>query len=177
MQKNYRPKNEQEYAQNTGYLRSFLESIIKELSIKVSAKKEEQIKKIPKESEFVSNKSYLKNNDILDESEARLLGATYNILSSDSGSHILSTPQEKYRLLFNMTIEVIVLILSNFKNKIPEIKSEADKSRELLGGTTGWGGPMLYGDTKQKLEQLEGYGGKFIEEIREKLIKELEESE
>jgi len=173
--KNYNPKNEQEYAQNTGSIRSFLESIIKELSLKVSVKREEPIKKISEESEFMSNKAYLKNNDILDESEKRLLGAIYNILSSGGGSHILATSQEKYRLLLNMCIEMIVLILSNFKKKIGEVKSESEKARELLGGKSEGGFPILFGDAKQKLKQLGGYGGRGIEEMREKLRKEIEE--
>ena len=176
--KNYNPKNEEEYAQNTGSIRSFLESIIRELSLKVSVKREEPIRKIPNESEFVSNKAYLKNNDILDESEKRLLGAIYNILSSDGGSHILATSQEKYRLLLNMCIEMIVLILSNFKKKIGEVKSESEKAREMLGGKSEAGQPILYGKTpEENLKLLKGYRGKGIEEMKEKLRKEIEKEE
>lgn len=175
--KNYNPSNEQEYAQNTGYLRTFLESFIGELSTKISLKKEESIKKIPNETKFISDKAYLKNNGILDEKEGRLLNSIYGILSSDSGSHILSTPQEKYRLLLNMTIEIVVLIFSNFKGNLTNIKSENDKAREMLGGRAEAGLPSVYGTAQEKLKQLKGYGGKLIEEMREEILKEIEKEE
>jgi len=48
------------------------------------------------------------------------------------------------------------------------------EQRKMLGGESEAGFPSLYGTPEQKLKQLEGYGGKRIEEIREELIKEIE---
>jgi len=54
-------------------------------------------------------------------------------------------------------------------------KIQRDKTREILGGKSEAGLPILYGSTKEKLEQLKGYGGERIEQMREELMKELEE--
>ena len=75
------------------------------------------------------------------------------------------------------TITLCINQIIGLQNKIKETKSkvevEQDKARELLGGKTEWGGPILFGTVKQKLEQLKGYEGERIEEIREKLKKSL----
>ena len=46
----------------------------------------------------------------------------------------------------------------------------------MLGGRSEAGFPVLYGDAKQKLKQLEGYGGELIEEMKQKLKKEIKET-
>ncbi len=51
---------------------------------------------------------------------------------------------------------------------------EQEKAREVIGGKSEWGGPILYGTAEEKLKQLEGYGGELIEEMRENLKKEIE---
>jgi len=53
-------------------------------------------------------------------------------------------------------------------------KIENDKARAMLGGETEAGFPILYGSPEQKLEQLKGYGGQSIEEMREELKREIE---
>ncbi|MCK5624832.1 DUF4145 domain-containing protein [Candidatus Pacearchaeota archaeon] len=79
------------------------------------------------------------------------------------------------------TITLCINQIINFQKKIEEVKSEAEiqeeKARELLGGTSGGGIPILYGKTpEENLELLKSYGGKRIEEMREKLRKEIEET-
>ena len=63
-----------------------------------------------------------------------------------------------------------------FNPLLKEIRRELEKerTREIMGGRSEGGFPILYGNPKQKLEQLRGYGGKSIEEMREKLKKEIE---
>ena len=72
-----------------------------------------------------------------------------------------------------------IWLVIDLQKKIEETKSdgevEEEKTRELLGGKAEWGGPMLYGTTKEKLEQLKGYSGKKIDEIREQLEIEMKE--
>ena len=75
-------------------------------------------------------------------------------------------------------------LIEEYKKEIePDLRDkivnmlERDRVREMLGGKSLWGGPSLYGDAKQKLEQLEGYGGEGIEEMREELRKEIEKEE
>ena len=70
-------------------------------------------------------------------------------------------------------------LIKILENKLKEIKSESEieeeKILDLLGGKTKAGLPTLYGTPQQKLEQLKGYGGERIEEMREKLMKEVGE--
>lgn len=80
--------------------------------------------------------------------------------------------------------EYLLELIKKYENKIePNLKEringmiENDRAREILGGETEGGFPILYGNAKQKFKQLEGYGGKDIEEMREKLRKEVEEEE
>ncbi len=63
-----------------------------------------------------------------------------------------------------------------FNPLLKEIRNELEKesARRILGGRSEAGFPILYGSPRQRLEQLEGYGGKSIEEMREKLKKEIE---
>ena len=62
-----------------------------------------------------------------------------------------------------------------FNPLLKEIRKELEreKTREILGGRSKAGSPILYGSPKQKLEQLKGYGGQRIEEMREKLKREI----
>jgi len=62
-----------------------------------------------------------------------------------------------------------------FNPLLKEIRKELEreKTREILGGRSEAGSPILYGSPKQKLEQLKGYGGQRIEEMREKLKREI----
>lgn len=113
------PKNDHERAMHSEFLRIFLDTIVEQLSIKISQKySNEVIPKVPKGSEFVRYKSYLSSKNILDENEGRLLNAVHNILSSDSASHVISTSREKYRLLVNVSIETILLLLENAEKEI-----------------------------------------------------------
>ena len=54
---------------------------------------------------------------------------------------------------------------------------EENKAKKMLGGRSEAGFPILYGNAKQKLKQLEGYGVELIEETKEKLKKEIKENE
>ena len=62
-----------------------------------------------------------------------------------------------------------------FNPILKEIKKELERerTREILGGMSEAGFPILYGSPKQRLEQLKSYEGKSIEEMREKLKREL----
>jgi len=75
-------------------------------------------------------------------------------------------------------------LIEKYKDKIePTLKErikqiiENDRAREMLGGKSEGGFPILFGDAKQKLKQLEGYGGEKIEEMREELKKEIKVEE
>lgn len=63
-----------------------------------------------------------------------------------------------------------------FSPLLKEIRNELEKNRtrEILGGRSEAGFPILYGSPRQKLEQLKRYGGKNIEEMKERLKKEIE---
>jgi len=55
---------------------------------------------------------------------------------------------------------------------------EEKKAREILGGKSEAGLPILYGKTpEENLELLKGYGGERIEEMRKEIRKEITEEE
>lgn len=76
-------------------------------------------------------------------------------------------------------------LIEKYGDKIePNLKSKAlekianDRAREMLGGKTEAGQPILYGKTpKENLELLKGYGGKVADEMRREIEKEIEEEE
>lgn len=69
-------------------------------------------------------------------------------------------------------------LILDIQNKIEGVKSEDDKARDLLGGESEAGQPILYGKTpEENLELLKGYGGKVADEMREEIRKEIEEDE
>jgi len=61
----------------------------------------------------------------------------------------------------------------HLKNKAIN-KIENDRAREMLGGKSEAGQPILYGKTpEENLELLKGYGGKVADEMREEIRKEI----
>ena len=66
-----------------------------------------------------------------------------------------------------------------FNQLLTQIKKELEqeKTREIMGGRSEGGLPILHGSLQQKLEQLEGYGGQHIEKMREELKREIEKEE
>jgi hypothetical protein len=87
---------------------------------------------------------------------------------------------EKLRRDSSGTITLCLNQIVELQKKMKAVKSESEieheKSEEILGGKATWGGPILFGDAKERLKQLEGYGGQLIEDIREKLKREVEDS-
>ena len=71
--------------------------------------------------------------------------------------------------------DLIRILENRLKETRSQLEVENDKAREILGGKSTWGGPILYGDPKEKLEQLKGYQGKIVDKIREELKKEIEQ--
>lgn len=107
------PIDENEYARDIGYIRNFFQEIIEDIANKISIKYDEEIKKEEKgELKYTSCKRYLKKKEIINEREVQLINALWGLLSKD-GSHKLTSPKEKYRLIFNMVIETSFLLLSN----------------------------------------------------------------
>ena len=74
------------------------------------------------------------------------------------------------KVAFIHALKYVVFCIGNL-----DIKKglEKEKAREILGGKSEAGFPILYGNPKQRLEQLKGYGGKRIEELRNKLKEEV----
>jgi len=90
------------------------------------------------------------------------------------------TPSEAISILGD-TVKIVKIVTHYHKVIEKKLrgsleKIEEDKAREMLGGKSEAGQPILYGKTpEENLELLKGYGGKGIEEMRKKLRKEIEE--
>lgn len=79
--------------------------------------------------------------------------------------------------IFGDTINIVKKV-AEYKFAIGQGKKDMDerKAREILGGKTNAGIPTLYGTPEEKLKQLESYGGKQIEFIKEQLKKEIDDN-
>lgn len=109
-------EDEFDYAKETGYLRTFLDYLIKHVAKKIAEKMNEEIPKIPESSEFTNNKKYLESKKIITKNEGRFISIFHSVMLSASGSHKLISKKERYRLSFNMVIELSLLILTRFEN-------------------------------------------------------------
>jgi len=83
------------------------------------------------------------------------------LYDAEGAKEYLSTLIRKYKINSESAESILNLIKER-------------EAREILGGKTNAGQPVLYGTPEEKLKQLEGYGGETIEEIREELKKEIE---
>ena len=97
---------------------------------------------------------------------------SHDLKYSPTASYVLS--------IFGDVINLVEKITEYDKKvNIKELKSEYEtkemEAREMLGGKSEWGGPSLYGTPEQKLEQLKGYGGARIDEIRKELLQEIKD--
>ena len=81
--------------------------------------------------------------------------------------------------LFSQWLTVDEAIIQN-KQKVKNVKSkneiEQERARKILGGKSEWGGPILYGSPEEQLDQLRGYEGRKIEEIRQRLKDQIDKS-
>lgn len=109
-------EDEFDYAKENGYLRTFLDYLIKDVAKKAAEKMNEKIPKMPKLSEFTKNKKYLESKKIITKKEGRFMGAFHSQILSGEGAHKLISKKELYRLSFNMVLELSSLILTRFEN-------------------------------------------------------------
>lgn len=125
-------------------------------------------------SNYISKIGFLNGKFLMDEEFTKLKAFSFD---RNKGGHpsLGNIDNQRARTL----IEQGIWLVTDLQKKIKEIKSESEineeKAREILGGRAEGGIPILYGTPEQKLEQLKGYGGESIDEMREKIKKELEE--
>jgi len=130
------------------------------------------IDSIEKTSSWIIGKTrtgILKQSGPLSDEELNkiLEAGAYNsqFYDADGASEYLKELLDRYKDSASPEFKDIILGRINRKRAI-----------EILGGDSEAGFPTLYGTPEQRLKQLNGYGGKRIEEMREKLKKEVEDS-
>lgn len=123
---------------------------------------------------YIDKIGFLKDFFITDEEFTKLKSYSFD---RNKGAHPSMEKPDNNRA--KTLIQQGIWLVLDLQKKLDEVKSEDEieetKAREILGGKSEWGGPILYGSAKEKLEQLKGYGGEMIEGIREEIKKEIEE--
>lgn len=165
----YQANDKIDFATFSSPIRTTLSGLVKDIAQKISEVEGDIIK--GKEDQNYRN--YLEEKRLMHQGIVKMINNLYVFLSGKI-NHKVSTEQEYYKRGLNIASQIGLLLVTEYggyKNKLLE---EKIKAREMLGGRTNGGFPNLSGTPEEQLKQLEGYGGQRAEEIRKRILKEIE---
>ncbi len=100
-----------------GNLRSFFESLVKDMALKISKKFNEQIPRIEGRGEIGSIRVYLKNKFGLSDNDDNFINSFVKILHGEGG-HDFVSEKEYFRLARNIAIEIGLFLMSKYEKTI-----------------------------------------------------------